>query len=210
MTKRSKKEAEDLLQTHVLNLKEIRQATEKMAKIKYKRTSVYISLLGIFLIVFGLIFPQFKSLFIKETKKDAIEYATKIEKNTIICLSEYIEESNTYKIATKSTYTFDSLGLSNKESITTISMVNQSDLTSLLALDSRYKSLYPNANGVINSISVKNNILYFKQNITDYNLFDINSYNPEINYVNKTNVFVGRESMDTVKKKEILLGSSCS
>lgn len=89
-------------------------------------------------------------------------------------------------------------------------MVNQSDLTSLLALDSRYKSLYPNANGVINSISVKNNILYFKQNITDYNLFDINSYNPEINYVNKTNVFVGRESMDTVKKKEILLGSSCS
>ena len=89
-------------------------------------------------------------------------------------------------------------------------MVNQSDLTSLPALDSRYKSLYPNANGVINSISVKNNILYFKQNITDYNLFDINSYNPEINYVNKTNVFVGRESMDTVKKKEILLGSSCS
>ena len=58
MTKRSKKEAEDLLQTHVLNLKEIRQAAEKMAKIKYKRTSVYISLLGIFLIVFGLIFPN--------------------------------------------------------------------------------------------------------------------------------------------------------
>ena len=164
MTKRSKKEAEDLLQTHVLNLKEIRQAAEKMAKIKYKRTSVYISLLGIFLIVFGLIFPKFKSLFIKETKKD-----TKVSINIFLKLLHF-----------------------------------------LLALDSRYKSLYPNANGVINSISVKNNILYFKQNITDYNLFDINSYNPEINYVNKTNVFVGRESMDTVKKKEILLGSSCS
>lgn len=210
MAKRSKKESEDLLQTHVLNLKEIRQAAEKMARIQYKRTSIYICLLGIFLIVFGVSFPKLKSLFKTETKKDAIEYATKIEKNTIICLSEYIEATNTYKIVTKSTYTFDSLGLSSKESITAISMVNQNDMTSLPELDARYKSLYPNTSGVTNSISIKNNILYFKQNIPDYSLFDIHNYNPEINHVNKTNTFIGGESMDIVKKKEISLGSSCS
>lgn len=210
MAKRSKKEAEDLLQTHVLNLAEIRQASEKMIKKEYRKHAFYLSIVGIFLIVVGLSFPKLQVLFVKETKKEVIRYATKVEKNTIICLSEFVDESNTYKIGTKRVYTFDSKGLTSSDSITSISLINQNDTTTLSMLENRYKELYRNATGIENTIFIDNNVLKFKQFIPNYKLFDVNTYNPEINGVSRSNIFKGKETMEEVKQKEISLGSACS
>ncbi len=202
---KKKKIEEELLQTHVLNLSEIRQAEACENVIKNKKMPVIMSFLGIILIMFGFLYPKLTDYLVNSNE---ISYVSKLEKNKLTCLSEFYEPTNTYKISSRVVYNFKDNRLTSSNMETIISMVNYDSMV-LTNLNNYYNSLYQNVTSVQYNITLFNNSLIFNRTINDYDDFDINLYNPEISNVNRTSIFKGKESFNQVKEKEISLGNSC-
>ncbi len=211
MTKKKQTE-EELLQTHVLNLSEIRQAEENEKGIRNRKLPVFLIIVGFFCIATGLVFYGVVNhlSFNNEDIKAEKELATGMSQEILTCLSEFFDDSNSYKIVNKVVYYFDDSILKSSEMHTKISFVNMNDMGMIQDLTSNYKNLYPSSSGVTYNIYSKNETIYFDRNISNYNLFDISTYNPTISTLNHTNVFEGGEDISNVKEKEILLGNSCS
>ena len=138
------------------------------------------------------------------------ELATGITQENLTCLSEFHDDSNSYKVVNKIIYYFNDNKLKSSEMSTVISFINLDDISSIQNLTNNYKNLYPNSSGVTYNIYSQNDSLYFNRNINSYSLFDIFTYDPIISTLSRTNIFEGGESISIVKEKEILLGNSCS
>lgn len=206
---KKKQTEEELLQTHVLNLSEIRQAEEKEKGIRKERLPIFLIVVGFLCIATGFIFSGIVNNF-SSNKKNEKELATGINQESLTCLSEFFDESNSYKVINKIVYYFDDSILKSSEMNTEISFINMNDIGSIQNLVNNYKSLYSSVNGVTYNIYLKNSTIYFNRNINNYNSFDVSLYNPVISKLNHTNIFEGDEKLSDVKEKEILLGNSCS
>ncbi len=209
---KKKQTEEELLQTHVLNLSEIRQAEENEKGIRNKKLPLFLIIGGFFCIATGFIFSGIINHFSSDSKDDKVEkeLATGIRQENLICLSEFIDDSNSYKIVNKIVYYFDGSRLKSSKMNTEISFINMDDIGTIQDLTNNYRNLYSSVNGVTYDIYLKNATIYFNRDISNYSLFDISTYNPIISKLNHTNIFEGGEEFSSVKKKEILLGNSCS
>lgn len=198
---------EELIKTHVLNLEEIREAERKERYSKHKKIPIVLTIMGLFLIIFGSFYTKFTSYFVK---KDKVVVASKVEKNILTCISNIEDKNNNLKIYTKTVYTFNNNLLKASDSSMSISLLQGVDYTVLNNLKDKYNSIYVNTNnGIVYTINVSNNTLYFNSIINNYKYFDAVNYNPEINTVNHTTVFKGGENMNMIKNSEENLGNLC-
>lgn len=211
MTKKKQTE-EELLQTHVLNLSEIRNAEHSEKVSRSKKIPVVLLVFGIICITAGFIYSTIIEYNADDsnTKDDKGELVAGINQEHLTCISEFHDESNNYKVENKIIYYFDNSKLRSSEMSTVISFTNSTDAESLKNLTNNYKNLYTNSQDITYNIYCKDNSLYFNSNIKDYNSFDISSYSPIINTINHTTIFEGGEKISNVKEKEISLGNSCS
>lgn len=206
---KKKESQEELMQTHVLNLNEIREAEKKENFSKNKRYPIFFAIIGMVFVLGGIIYSTFDYFFVK--KDDVVKSSTNIsEKNSLICISNYDYRENNLRVYTKTIYTFKNKGLIASDSTTSISILSGNDFNSLLALRDRYDYIYTNILGSDYKSYMKNNILYFVFNIRDYTDFDYKNHKSELNVLNHTSVFHGEENIEVVKSNEKKLGSLCN
>ncbi len=202
-----KQTQEELMQTHVLNLDEIREAEKKEIYMKSKRFPMIFAFLGFIFILAGIVYPGLNHYFVKN---EAIEVASMVEKNALTCIANIDDKTNNLKVYTKTIYNFHNSKLSSSESNTTISVLSGNDYTNLNLLKEHYNDLYTNIDQTIAyKIYLEHNSLYFNSVISNYSNFNQANYNSEINRLNHTSIFAGGESVDQVKKSEERLGSLC-
>ena len=205
---KKKQTQEELIKTHVLNLNEIREAEQKENNLKFKKMPIFFALSGVLLLMMGILYPNLTEYFVK---KDKIVMATKVEKNTLTCISENKSIENNLKISNKTIYTFNNYKLASSDSSTSFSILSGNDFSLLYSLRDRYNSLYNNKdNNIVYTIHVSDNILYFNSIINNYNNFNASNYNSEINTVNNTSIYHGGESIDYVRNNEEKLGNLCN
>ena len=169
---------------------------------------IFFALSGVLLLMMGILYPNLTEYFVK---KDKIVMATKVEKNTLTCISENKSIENNLKISNKTIYTFNNYKLASSDSSTSFSILSGNDFSLLYSLRDRYNSLYNNKdNNIVYTIHVSDNVLYFNSIINNYNNFNASNYNSEINTVNNTSIYHGGESIDYVRNNEEKLGNLCN
>lgn len=206
---KKKESQEALMQTHVLNLNEIREAEKKENFSKNKRYPIFFAVIGIFFVLGGILYSSFDNFFVKND--EVLKSVSNVKKkNTITCISNYDDRETNLKVYTKTQYNFKNQKLISSDSTTSISMLSGNDFAPLLTLRNQYDRIYTSAVGVEYKSYVKNNTLYFVFDIHDYANFDYQKHNSEINVLNHTNVFHGEERMEDVKSNEKKIGSLCN
>lgn len=204
---KKKQSQEELMQTHVLNLDEIREAEKKENYSKTKRYPIFFAIIGLVLVLIGIIYSTFDYF---SVKKERVEMKSVERKNHLICISNYEDHENNLKVYTKTQYNFKNKKLISSNSSTSISVLSGSDTNQLISLRDRYSSIYIDSLGVKYKIYLKDNILYFDSIINHYDDFDYKNYNSEINSLSHTSVFRGEENIEEVKNSEKELGSLCN
>lgn len=204
---KKKQSQEELMQTHVLNLDEIREAEKKENYSKTKRYPIFFAIIGLVLVLIGIIYSTFDYF---SVKKERVETKSVERKDHLICISNYEDHENNLKVYTKTQYNFKNKKLISSNSSTSISVLSGSDTNQLISLRDRYSSIYIDSLGVKYKIYLKDNILYFDSIINHYDDFDYKNYNSEINSLSHTSVFRGEENIEEVKNSEKELGSLCN
>lgn len=204
---KKKQSQEELMQTHVLNLDEIREAEKKENYSKTKRYPIFFAIIGVFLVLGGIIYSTFDYF---SLKKEKVKTTNVVEKNNLTCISNYDDHENNLKVYTKTQYNFKNQKLISSDSTTSISLLSGNDTSQLIALKDRYSSIYVDSLGVNYKVYMNDNILYFDSVINNYDDFDYKNYNSEINLLSHTSVFHGEENIEEVKSSEKELGSLCN
>lgn len=205
---RKKQSQEELIQTHVLNLTEIREAERKEIHSKNKKLPILFSILGVLFIVTGFCYWKF---YHPSLEKEDVVVASKTEKNTLTCISnlEYREEN--LKVSTKTIYYFQNQGLVSSTNDTQFSMLRKEDSHLLVSYRDYYSSIYLNEDpNIIYQISLQNDVLTFSSQIQDYSQFHLDQYHLEIHQMNHTSVYQGGESLTTIQSREEKLGNLCN
>ena len=208
-----KKKQEEIIKTHVLNLKEIREAEKIDKKERRKKIPGLFFCIGIILIVLGLCISF---LIAKVFNNNPDTKPIKKDKNKLTCVSNLNDNNYLTKIHTETIYTFKSgkLYSSNiNSSIVTNSEVNKiNDL-----LNYFHTEAYPNdeTNDQNNSIIVKtklpndNNKLIIDYSIIYNKNLDLSKTKVYDKYLSQPNLTVN-DTYETVKKKSEKMGSLCN
>ncbi len=205
MSKKKQRE-EELIQTHVINLNEIREAERHEKHQKTRRKPLIFSTLGILLIIMGFAYPSFKGYF---SYTENVVASSRLNRNTLTCISNIDDNVNKVKTYTKSIYTFNNNELYKSESNVVVSLINSKDYNIINSLKDKYSAMYVSNDSIKYDINVNDNKLYINMN-TNYNNVDYANYNDEINRVTQTYMFKGNEDMDTVKNTLENLGNLCN
>lgn len=146
-----KKNLEEKMDTHVLNLQEIKEAATNEKKIKkQKGMPLLLFFLGLFMIVMGILYPIIRDTFQKDgsevSKTSKLEKESTKEKEStsiISSLSCTVNETGTrLKKEIKDVYEFDQKGLVKVTTTTDLMAINEMGKVDITTSATTFNSLY--------------------------------------------------------------------
>lgn len=203
-----RKKKDEILKTHVLNLKEIRESEKNDKKKINKRRLIITTVIGCLLIITGVIYPKIaKNL--KETEKNPEK---KEDKNHLSCTANFENKVYNIKISVERTYNFQNEKLISSKTITTFTPIKNTSVENINSLYQKYNQLYsePKNVGIIYKISYEEQKLIVTETINDYKNIDLNNYDQTLNTDNKSILFSSKNNYDDIKKQSEQLGSLCN
>lgn len=204
---RKKQAEEKLINTHVININEIREAEREEKHLRIKKKPILFSILGVLLITLGFAYPEIYK-YLPKAENNEVVVAAK-DKDILTCISNVDDKNTNLKVYTKTTYKFSNGKLLKSTGSTKMSLLAGTDISIINALKDRYSSIYTSNASVKYNLQSQGNELYINTEVDDYKTIDYNTYNNEINNINHTPIFRGGESIDTVKTTLEQLGNLC-
>lgn len=206
-----KKKQEEIIKTHVLNLKEIREAEKKDKKERRKKIPGLFFGIGIILIVLGLCISF---LIAKVFNNNPKTTPVKKDKTKLNCISNLNENNFLTKIHTEVNYSFKSGKLYSSK--TTSSIVPNGEVNKLNDLINNLHSTgfdidgyNDQNNGITYKLISVNNKIDIEYNIT-YNKFLDNTKIKVYDTLLSQPTLTSNDTYETVKKKSEKLGSLCN
>ena len=206
-----KKKQEEIIKTHVLNLKEIREAEKKDKKERRKKIPGVFFGAGIILIVLGLCISL---LIAKVFNNNPKTTPVKKDKTKLNCISNQKESIFLTKIHTEVNYSFKSGKLYSSK--TSSSIVQNGEINKLNDLLNSFHSTGFNIddyndlnNGITYKLRPINNKINIEYSII-YNKFIDNSKIKVYDTFLSEPTLSSNDTYETVKKKSEKLGSLCN
>lgn len=202
-----KKYQEDIIKTHVLNLDEIREAEKKDKRNKNKKIIAITSIVGIFLIVLGILYPFITDKILKKEEPKKKQKSKEI----LTCTSNFENKVLNINISVQKTYNFKKNKLFSSTNKTIFRSKNNDQL-SINKLYQRYNQLYLENKtlGVIYNINYKETELTIIEVIDDYNKINIEEYDTTLNTDSKTLIYSTKHNYEDIKKQSEQLGALCN
>lgn len=208
---RKKLQKEELINTHVINIQEIREAEREEKYMKNKKKPVLFLFLGILLISFGVLYPKVSTYFSHEESVVVASKNERYNKDSLTCISNFDDTTNNVKIYTKTIYKFDTTNsLTSATSNTEISLLKTENLAYINGLKDKYLNIYKSNDAIKYDIKVESNTLYINTDIIDIEKIYFTQYNSEINTYTHTKMFKKGDSMSKIKKDLEELGNLCN
>lgn len=189
---RKKKKQEEIIKTHVLNLKEIREAEKQDKRERRKKIPGFFFGIGIILITLGVCISILLAKVFKENKKTTSEK----DKSTLKCVANLKDDVYKNKIHTETTYKFNSGKLVSSSVVSNITP--NTDINNLNVLVNNFHTtgyLEDSINDINNGINYK--IVF--NNTNKLNIEYSINYNKIVDDT-KIKVYEGFLSQPTVNK----------
>ncbi len=208
---RKKKKQEEVIKTHVLNLKEIREAEKKDKKERRKKIPGLFFGIGIILIVLGLCISF---LIAKVFNNNPNTKPLKKDKNKLTCVSNLKEAVFLTKIHTETTYYFSSGKITSSNTNSSIAPNSQVNRLNDLVNDFHAKAYQENEyndqnNGTTYKLNILNNKVVLDYSI-EYNKYLDNSKMKVYDSFLSQPTLTQKDTYKSVKKKSEKLGSLCN
>lgn len=206
-----KKKQEEIIKTHVLNIKEIREAEKLDKKERRKKMPGLFFGIGIILIVLGICISF---LITKVFNNNPNTKPVKKDKNKLTCVSNLKDNNYLTKIHTETVYSFKSGKLYSSD--TNSSIVPNTEVNKLNDLVNNFHTnAYPmdtvndQNNSIILKLKLENKKLTINYSITYNKNLDFNKIKVYDKYISKPKLTI-TDTYETVKKKSEKLGSLCN
>ena len=208
---RKKKAQEELMKTHVLNLKEIREAEKEDKREQRRKIPKFFVIIGIILIVAGISISSVLA-YIKSNQRKDIPYEK--DRTKLTCISNLDDKYYKVKLHTETEYTFNNNKLQKSVSKVTNTLYGTNENLELLKRD--LNGIYPadtyvdSKNGVsykLKTLTAKE--VYFEFSI-DYDSFKDITKQQNLNNYSKVPMLTNKDEYNDVKKKAEKKGALCN
>ena len=208
---RKKKAQEELMKTHVLNLKEIREAEKEDKREQRRKIPKFFVIIGIILIVAGLSISSVLA-FIKSNQRKEIPYEK--DRTKLTCISNLDDKYYKVKLHTETEYTFNNNKLQKSVSKVTNTLYGTNENLELLKSDLNGIYLTDTYIDSKNGLSYKlkkvtEKEVYFEFSI-DYDNFKDITKQQNLNNYSKVPTLTNKDEYSEVKKKAEKKGALCN